>query len=108
MLLDKIQLDDGREFIGIVDFVNTKHVYFFDFTNNLEMDYVTMVILWKGYNPSIRFSVWSMINYPNMPLPKVLLLPMRSIIHSEHYTPTVINKGRKIKHIFRVESINPD
>lgn len=103
-LLNKIQLDDGKKYAGIVDFVNTKHVYFFDFTNNTEIDYVTLAILWKGYNPELRFSVWCMMNYPNLQLPTVILLPIKHILN-DTFTPTVITRGRKIKHIFRVESI---
>ena len=106
-LLDRIQLDDGRNFIGVVDFINQKHVYFFDFTNNNNIDYVTLVILWKGYNPNMRFSVWCSMYYPMVQLPKVLLLPQKNIIGQE-FKPTIVNRGRKVKHIFKVESITND
>ena len=103
-LLDKITMDDGREYLGVTDYVNSKHVYFFDFTNNIDKDFITKVVLWKGYKPNIRFSVFCMINYPNTELPKVILLPNKNIL-GEKFLPTVINRGRKIKHIFKVESI---
>ena len=103
-LLDKIQLENGREYSGIIDFVNTKHVYFFDMTNNCDVDPLIMIILWKGYNPELRFSVWAMMNHPHYQLPQVLLLPQKNIIN-QVLKPTVISRGKKIKHIFKVESI---
>lgn len=103
-LLETICLDNGKKYNGVIDFVNTKHVYFFDLTNNSDVDSIMMIILWKGYNPDMRFSVWSMLNYPEFKLPEVILLPQKNIV-GEPYPPTVIHRGTKVKHIFRVDSI---
>lgn len=78
-LLDKISLKDGREFIGIVDFVNNKQIYMFDFTNEINTDYILLAILWKGYNPNLRFSVYCSINYPDVKLPRAILIPKNHI-----------------------------
>jgi len=78
-LLNKITLKDGRELLGVVDFVTKKQLYFFDFTDNHTIDYVTLCILWRGNNPEMRFSVYFMLEYPDLKLPKVILIPQTNI-----------------------------
>ena len=78
-LLNTIELKDGRKLLGIVDFVTTKQLYFFDFTNEHTIDYVTLSILWKGNHAEMRFSVFCTVEYPNVRLPKVVLIPQSNI-----------------------------
>jgi len=102
-LLDEIELTNGKKYIGIVDYVNTKHVYFFDFSQEDQIDYLMLSILWKGYNPNIRFSVFCGINYPTLTLPRAILIPTKSIVNRE-YEPTTPTQQKRFKRIVRVDS----
>lgn len=102
-LLDEIELTNGKKYIGIVDYVDNKHVYFFDFTQENQIDFLTLSILWKGYHPDIRFSVYCGINYPNLNLPRVILIPIKSI-ENNTYEPTKQTPTKRFKRIVRVES----
>ena len=81
-LLDVIELKDGRTLRGIVDYSSTKQLYFFDFTQELDIDFILLAILWKGNSNGMRFSVYSTINYPTLKLPRAILIPVSNIVSS--------------------------
>ena len=78
-IMDEIVLNDNRTLTGIIDFVSNKQIYFFDFTQETHIDYLLLAILWKGYKPELRFSVFCSIHYPEMNLPRAILLPTVNI-----------------------------
>lgn len=95
-LLDKITLKDGRTLTGIMDFVSTKQIYILDFTNNEEVDYLLLAMLWKGNKPEMRFSVYCSIYYPSLKLPKAILIPKNNISEtSRQIDTTKISKVKK-------------
>ena len=100
-LIDSIELKDGRNLLGIADFISNKQIYFFDFTQEPNVDYLLLAILWKGYSPDIRFSVFCAIYYPDLTLPRAKffdedLIPTINIkSSSKNFTPTKKSKQRK-------------
>lgn len=100
-LFNTIKLKDGRNLLGIVDFVTTKQLYFFDFTNEYMIDYVTLCILWKGNCDNMRFSVYCTIEYPTIKLPKVVLIPISSIDNINGNIPTY-KKPKQKKRIIKI------
>jgi hypothetical protein len=95
-LLDQIELNDGRIFIGIIDFVSTKQIYVFDFTREPKEEFILLAILWKGYNPELRFSVYCSINYPDIRLPRAILIPKNHITSTDKEVQlTKPNKTKK-------------
>lgn len=78
-VFDTVTLKDGRKFYGIVDYVSTKQIYFFDFTTEVDIDYIILAILWRGNTETLRFSVFSAIEYPTVRLPRAILIPISGI-----------------------------
>lgn len=78
-VLDKIELNDGRVIYGIVDYVTTKQIYFFDLTREEYSDYVLLAILWQGNKPNLRFSVYVATEYPFVAIPSAVLIPKKNI-----------------------------
>lgn len=94
-LLDTLILKDGSKLHGIVDYVTTKHVYFFDFTIESHPDYIFMALLWKLDFSHQRFSVFS-IRFPQRALPQVRLISKNDIIFTnKDLSPTKKPKQRK-------------
>ena len=99
-LLNKIELKNGKSFIGIVDYITTKQLYFFDFTNEKYIDYILLAILWKGNYDNMRFSVFCAINFPNIDLPRVILLPQSNIEDIDGMLPE-FDKPKQKKRIIK-------
>lgn len=78
-LLDYIETKNGILHYGIIDFITTKHVYLFDFSKDESPDYILMAAYWKMTNSVTRFSVFCIIEYPNIRLPRVVLIPKSNI-----------------------------
>lgn len=92
-LLDTIILKDGKKLTGIIDYVSSKQIYFFDFTHEVNIDYLLLAILWKGYNANIRFSVYCIVEHPETALPRAILIPINNIKSSDKK----LSKTKKIK-----------
>lgn len=60
---------------GIVDYVTTKHLYMFDFSKNENPDYILLASWWKMSIDPNRFSVYCVLNYPELKLPRTVLIP---------------------------------
>lgn len=97
-LLDTIALDDGTILHGVVDYVTSKHVYFFDFTKGINPDYIILTILWKGSEyHNKRFSVYCLLVHPRVILPRVILIPTAHIVNSNRMIyPRKKNKQKKM------------
>lgn len=94
-LLDYITLEDGTTLEGIVDHVTSKYVYFFDFTGEINPDYIVLTGIWKTSELAYkRFSVFCLLRYPHVVLPKVNLLPTKYIIDSNRI---IIKEEKRVK-----------
>ena len=97
-LLTTLTLKNDEQLIGIVDFINNKQLYFFDFSKEHNVDYILLSVLWQGNAPNLRFSVFCTINYPKLHLPKALLIPLSSIEKTNHpLTKTIKAKNRRVR-----------
>jgi hypothetical protein len=102
-LLNKVVLKDGRELIGIIDYTTTKQLYFFDFTNEMNIDYVLLSIMWKGNYDHMRFSVFCTIQYPGIRLPNVILIPHNLVSKIKGRLPSYIKPKQK-KRIIKAQA----
>lgn len=82
-VIETVRLKDGTSLTGIVDFVSSKQIYFFDFTNETQTDFVLIAVLWKGNQPTLRFSVFCACEYPSIKLPRAILIPISNIVNKE-------------------------
>lgn len=98
-LLSKIELHDGRELIGVIDFVTKKQIYFFDFTFEESIDYILLTMLWKGNNNKMRFSVFCAVEYPDVRLPQAKLIPVSNIKNINTKIPEYIKPHQRKKTI---------
>lgn len=97
-LLTTIQLKDGRTLTGIVDFIIGKQLYFFDFSHEYNIDYLMLTLLWRGNHPHLRFSVYCTIHFPELILPRAILIPLSNIEQTNHHlTKNIKQKVRKIR-----------
>lgn len=103
-LFNNITLNDGREIIGVIDYITKTHVYFFDTSTPLsnKSDFITLCTLWKSNTENIRFSVFCTIYYPKIILPKVTIISIRNIKNCDIpliITPKIKQKKAKIQKI---------
>jgi len=92
-ILNKITTKTDKTYIGIIDYTTKKHLYFFDFTNEPNVDYTLLTIMWKGNSAGMRFSVFCAIHYPTIELPNVVIVPYNNIKeiygkYDEHLPPS--------------------
>lgn len=80
-IFDEITFNDGETKYGIIDYISTKHLYFFDFTEIDDAAYSILAIAWRAecLEDPKRFSVFCLINYPRLRLPKAKLIPKSAI-----------------------------
>ena len=105
MLLNKIVLKTGEEFIGIIDYISSKQIYFFDFTSNYYVteDIIILAMMWRGNAlDSTRFSVYCASALPGIQLPQAKLIAISNIEHCDIPlcpTPKAKQRKRKIRNI---------
>jgi hypothetical protein len=101
LLLDCIILNDGKELFGIIDYITAKHIYFFDFSHHERSNYLLIAAVWRGASQKrdeIRFSVYSMLEFPQIPLPQATLIPKANVMSCNMpLYPTKKTKQKKIK-----------
>ena len=79
-LLDRIELYDGTIIVGIVDYVNKKHVHLFDFTGIDDPNIVLLAMLWRtDEENSLRFSLYVTKKYPTIQIPRIKLIHRNNI-----------------------------
>ena len=78
-LLDRIELYDGTIIVGIVDFVNRKHIHLYDFTSSNDPNLVLLAMLWRTEKPEIRFSIYASIYAPDINIPQIKLIHKNNI-----------------------------
>lgn len=104
-LLNTIHLKTGETLIGIVDYITTKQIYFFDFTKQAEFspDILFLAMMWRGNSLSnTRFSVYCAINYPGLELPEAKLIPVSNIEDCDFeitQSPKAKQRKRKIRQV---------
>lgn len=77
-LLDEIKIDNNLK-EGIIDFVNTKYVSFYDLTNNTDPYVVKVVMLWRVFYQNMRFSIFKSIYFPTLNVPSPVMINKKSI-----------------------------
>lgn len=97
-LIDTIILNNGRELRGVIDFIGKKQIYFYDFTDTNRVDLLTLMCLWKGNEPELRFSVWLLKNLGGAAQFRAKILNRKDIKSCDaELDETVINKARHRK-----------
>lgn len=86
----------NKAYYGIIDYVNTRFVQFFDFTEIDDTDLTSMVIAWRIEAPYQRFSLFCLEHSPNKELPEVKVLN-RNFITIEYSDPESHHKAPKVK-----------
>lgn len=82
LLLDTITLSDNRTYYGIIDYVNRKHVAFYDlsYSNNAMLSIA--LIYWRIEEPETRFTVFILKNKLKINLPFITYISKKDIIDS--------------------------
>ena len=71
-VLDELELED-KTVKGIIDFSSTKHVIFYDLTNNNDPDITLMTIIWRLYHDTMRFSIFKSTYFQNVDIVPVMI-----------------------------------
>lgn len=99
-LLDRLELYDGSIIIGIVDYVNKKHVHLFDFTGINDPNIVLLAMLWKtDTTTNLRFSLYVTKNWPQLKVPQIKLIHRNNIKTSNHPIKTTEQQPHEKKTI---------
>lgn len=70
-----------KEYKGIIDYANKKHVLFYDMSNNVDPNVVLIVISWRLTYKQMRFSVFKDIFFPGTTL-DAILIPKKAIVNN--------------------------
>lgn len=77
-LLDEIVTDE-KTLTGVIDFVSTKYVTFFDFGMNDDPDLVKILMIWRFYYSHIRFSIFKELYFKGINLDQPILINKKTI-----------------------------
>lgn len=82
-----------RRYIGIIDFVNSKYVTFYDMSNLADPNLTHLAILYKTYYPTMRFSVFVATHAPQFDFGNPVSINKKLIeYHSRPLHPTLPTK----------------
>lgn len=91
-LLDVIETENYT-YIGVIDYVSTKHVTVFDMSQNDDPELSLAVILYKMYFSHMRFSVYKALYFAHYPMNPPVMVNKKNIKSSTHRLST--NKPNK-------------
>ncbi len=95
-LLDEIHLKD-RTLTGVVDYVTTKNIIFYDISMNDNPEVIKMLLLWRMFYTHIRFSVFKELYFHKTIMSSPNLINRKKIVSPSF---TSINKpNRSVKHL---------
>lgn len=101
-IIDTILLKNGRQVKGVVDFVGKKQLWVYDFSDCDEVDLLTLICLWKGNEPQLRFSVWLLREFNSTYSFRAKILNKNDIVETSanlDETPITKPRHRRIKKI---------
>ena len=75
-LLDKIILNDDSSLLGVVDYIDNKHVYFINFNNIQDENLIVCAISWVENRPDKRFSIYIQQHFKGL-----VDLPQTKLVH---------------------------
>lgn len=102
-VLDIIETAD-HTYIGIVDFVSTKHVIMYDFSNNNDVDCRLLAITHKMYYPGIRFSVFKSLYANHMQFDRPVLINRKLI----KYSSVALMRTQIKRNVTKVKAVRED
>lgn len=79
-LLDEIQLKD-RVLTGVVDYVTTKNIIFYDITMNDDPEVIKLLLMWRMFYTHMRFSVFKELFFAHVSMRKPNLVNRKKIVH---------------------------
>lgn len=82
-LLDIIKTEN-KTYVGVIDYVSTKHVTIFDMTNNYDSELSMAVIIYKMYFSYMRFSVYKAKYFAHYDINEPLMVNKKNIKDSSH------------------------
>lgn len=94
-----------KTYVGVIDFSTTKHIMFYDLTNNNDPDLITMVILWRSYYSDMRFSVFKATYCDNIDIGSPIMINKKTIKNEYRDIKNVKPKMQVIESI-TIESLN--
>lgn len=77
-LLDEVQTNN-KVLNGVIDFVSTKYITFYDFTMNDDPYLIKVVLIWRSYFSHIRFSVFTEIYFKSLVIGHPIMLNKKTI-----------------------------
>lgn len=86
---------DSKTYVGIIDYATTKHVMFYDFSQNNNPDIIMMLIVWKSYFSSLRFSVFKSLYFDHFDIGSPIMINKKTIKSNTGHIP-VSKPKRKI------------
>lgn len=101
-LLDEIHTNN-KTLRGVIDFVSTKYITFYDFSMNEDPYLIKVVLIWRSYFSHIRFSVFTEIYFKSLVIGQPVILNKKTLT-SPIPAPTPKSR-RKIE---RILPKNPD
>lgn len=88
-LLDVIETD-SRKYVGVIDFITTKYVAFFDTSDLEDQDHRHLMILYKTYYSDIRFSIFIATHAAHFDFGEPILINKKLIKY--HSKPLYVNR----------------
>lgn len=90
-LLDEIRVGD-KTMTGIVDYVTTKYVIFYDFSMNADPLIIKVLLMWRMYFSHIRFSVFKELYFMSLNIGHPVMINKKSITCGSQYQRNKVKK----------------
>ncbi len=86
-LLDEIVTTD-QTLTGVIDFVSTKYITFFDMSMNDDPDVVKILMIWRFYYSHLRFSIFKELYFRGVDMAQPKLINKKTIVSPKVYAIT--------------------
>lgn len=78
-LLDEIKTEN-KVLNGVIDFVSTKYITFYDFSMNDDPYIIKVILIWRSYYSHIRFSIFKEMYFRSLVIGHPIMINKKTII----------------------------
>lgn len=91
---------------GIVDFVSTKHIIFYDLSDNNDPKLTALIIIWRTYFSDTRFSIFVSLYGGDISIPSPILISKKGINDTNHSLTPNKPKRKKVRRLKKNSPLN--
>lgn len=95
-LLDEIKTTE-KVLNGVIDFVSTKYITFYDFSMNDDPYVIKVILLWRSYYSHIRFSIFKEMYFRSLDIGHPIMVNKKTVVSGvPNITPKPKRKTERV------------